>query len=80
MNILNDDDTIRFTKFRCLDSNSTYEVVQTRCVGRKRIDSIDTLVKNGGRRRDFYRKDLGVRFNNVEQLNVKYMISSGKIN
>jgi hypothetical protein len=52
--------------------------VQTRCVGRKRIDSIDTLVKNGGRRRDFYRKDLGVRFNNVEKLNVKYMISKNQ--
>jgi len=74
MKILNKDKSIRGTKFKCLTSNESFEVVGTsstlgelssfrdnvtRCT-----DKVKRLSDNVSKY--FTREDLGIRFNNIE--------------
>ena len=58
MNILKQDNTITFKKFKCLRTNHMYEIVQTECTGRYIINAIDTLVRSDGLRKSFTYKDI----------------------
>jgi len=74
MNILRKNKSIRATKFKCLTSNESFEVVSTsstlgelssfrdnvtRCT-----DKVKRLSDNVSKH--FTREDLGIRFNNIE--------------
>ena len=62
MNILKQDNTITFKKFKCLNTNQIYEIVQTECTGRYIINAIDTIVRSDGLRKSFARMELKTRF------------------
>lgn len=72
MELLDENNSIRFSKFRCLNTNSVYEVVQSKCVGRYASESIDTIVKDGILRKDFARAELRRRFKDIEEIKPKY--------
>ena len=79
MNILKQDNTITFKKFKCLRTNHMYEIVQTECTGRYIINAIDTLVRSDGLRKSFTRMELKTRFTNIEGIPEKdYLIKKKK--
>lgn len=79
MNILNKNNTIAFKKFKCLNTNQIYEIVQTECTGRYIINSIDTIVRSDGLRKSFARMELKTRFTNIEGIPEKdYLIKKKK--
>tara|TARA_R110002074_G_scaffold400820_1_gene597146 strand:- start:2305 stop:2553 length:249 start_codon:yes stop_codon:yes gene_type:complete len=71
MELLDENNSIRFSKFKCLNTNSVYEVVQSKCVGRYVSESIDTVVKDGVLRKEFSREDLRRRFKHIEEIKSK---------
>tara|TARA_R110000787_G_scaffold40582_2_gene100715 strand:- start:328 stop:576 length:249 start_codon:yes stop_codon:yes gene_type:complete len=71
MELLDENNSIRFTKFKCLTTNSVYEVVQSKCVGRYVSESIDTIVKDGVLRKEFARGELRRRFKDIEEIKPK---------
>ena len=68
MELIDENNSIRFTKFKCLVTNSIYEIVQSKCTGRYVRDSVDTIVKDGVIRKEFARGELSVRFKEVEEI------------
>jgi len=74
MNILNKDKSIRSTKFKCLSSNESFEVVGTSSsLGelssfRDNVTRCTDKVKrlSDGISKHFTREDLGIRFNNIK--------------
>ena len=79
MELLDSRNIITFRKFKCLDTNQTYEIVQTECTGRYIINSIDTIVRSDGLRKSFARMELKTRFNNIEGIPEKdYLIKKKK--
>ena len=79
MNILKQDNTITFKKFKCLNTNQIYEIVQTECTGRYIINAIDTIVRSDGLRKSFARMELKTRFTNIEGIPEKdYLIKKKK--
>ena len=79
MNILKQDNTITFKKFKCLNNNQIYEIVQTECTGRYIINAIDTIVRSDGLRKSFARMELKTRFTNIEGIPEKeYLIKKKK--
>jgi hypothetical protein len=77
--LLDFDNTIKFKKFKCLNTNQIYEIVQTECTGRYIINSIDTIVRSDGLRKSFARMELKTRFNNIEGIPEKdYLIKKKK--
>ena len=68
MELIDENNSIRFAKFKCLVTNSIYEIVQSKCTGRYVRDSIDTIVKDGVIRKEFARGELSVRFKEVEEI------------
>jgi len=71
MELIDENNSIRFTKFKCLVTNSIYEIVQSKCTGRYVRDSVDTIVKDGVIRKEFARGELSVRFKEVEEIKPK---------
>ena len=79
MELLDFDNTIKFKKFKCLNTNKIYEIVQTECTGRHINNSIDTIVRSDGLRKSFARMELKTRFNNIEGIPEKdYLIKKKK--
>lgn len=68
MKLVNDDYTVNATKFKCLVTNKVYELVNSRCTGRKSFNVVDTLCREDGVKRDFTRFELTIRFKNIEIL------------
>ena len=78
MELLDFDNTIKFNKFKCLNTNQIYEIVQTECTGRYIINSIDTIVRSDGLRKSFARMELKTRFNNIEGIPEKDYLTKKK--
>ena len=78
MNILKQDNTITFKKFKCLNTNQIYEIVQTECTGRYIINAIDTIVRSDGLRKSFARMELKTRFTNIEGIPEKDYLTKKK--
>ena len=79
MELLDLDKSIRFKKFKCLNTNQIYEIVQTECTGRYIINAIDTIVRSDGLRKSFARMELKTRFTNIEGIPEKeYLIKKKK--
>ena len=79
MELLDSRNIITFRKFKCLDTNQTYEIVQTECTGRHINNSIDTIVRSDGLRKSFARMELKTRFTNIEGIPEKdYLIKKKK--
>ena len=79
MELLDSRNTIAFKKFKCLDTNQIYEIVQTECTGRYIINAIDTIVRSDGLRKSFARMELKTRFTNIEGIPEKdYLIKKKK--
>ena len=78
MELLDFDNTIKFKKFKCLNTNQIYEIVQTECTGRYIINSIDTIVRSDGLRKSFARMELKTRFNNIEGIPEKDYLTKKK--
>lgn len=71
MELIDENDSIRCSKFKCLTTNSIYEIVNTKSVGRYVLESIDTILKDGELRRDFSRAELRRRFDNIQEIKPK---------
>ena len=79
MNILDDDDSIRFGSFKCLDTNKTYEVISTLSTfdlnGKpwedKATKAQDTVKREDGESRKLMRRQLRSRFTNIEEYKQK---------
>ena len=79
MNILDNNNSIRFVSFRCLKSDMVYTVISTRSVfdlsKPSYLDnpllSEDTLRREDGLKRVFRRGELKIRFTNIEQVLIK---------
>jgi hypothetical protein len=79
MNILNDNNSIKYGSFRCLDTDKVYTVISTlnthgikeKSYLDKCIKSQDTLKREDGLKRVFMRNELRVRFTNIEQVLIK---------
>ena len=78
MELLDLDKSIRFKKFKCLNTNQIYEIVQTECTGRYIINSIDTIVRSDGLRKSFARMELKTRFTNIEGIPEKEYLTKKK--
>ncbi len=79
MELLDFNNTIRFKKFKCLNTNQIYEIVQTECTGRYIKNAIDTIVRSDGLRKSFARMELKTRFTNIEGIPEKdYLIKKKK--
>lgn len=78
MELLDLDKSIRFKKFKCLDTNQIYEIVQTECTGRYIINAIDTIVRSDGLRKSFARMELKTRFTNIEGISEKDYLTKKK--
>ncbi len=78
MELLDLDKSIRFKKFKCLNTNQIYEIVQTECTGRYIINSIDTIVRSDGLRKSFARMELKTRFTNIEGIPEKDYLTKKK--
>lgn len=78
MELLDLDKSIRFKKFKCLNTNQIYEIVQTECTGRQIINSTDTLVRSDGLRKSFARMELKTRFTNIEGIPEKDYLTKKK--
>lgn len=77
MNILDNDNSIRFGVFKCLDTNKTYTVSTTLCTHpnnkpsylNKAIKARDTIKREDGIKKVMTRTELRTRFTNIEQIN-----------
>lgn len=78
MELLDLDKSIRFKKFKCLNTNQIYEIVQTECTGRYIINAIDTIVRSDGLRKSFARMELKTRFTNIEGISEKDYLTKKK--
>ena len=78
MELLDFDKSIKFKKFKCLNTNQIYEIVQTECTGRYIINAIDTLVRSDGLRKSFARMELKTRFTNIEGIPEKDYLTKKK--
>lgn len=78
MELLDLDKSIRFKKFKCLNTNQIYEIVQTECTGRYIINAIDTIVRSDGLRKSFARMELKTRFTNIEGIPEKDYLTKKK--
>ena len=80
MNILDEKLSIRFMKFKCLDTNRIYRVVETISTFDLKqphyFDKVtqckDTVKRDDGVRKSFNREQLGDRFKNIEGIISKY--------
>ena len=80
MNILDDKLSIRFVKFKCLDTNRIYRVVETISTFDlkqphyfdKVTECKDVLKRDDGVRKSFMRNQLKERFKNIEGIIDKY--------
>lgn len=79
MNILDNNNSIRFVSFKCLKSDMAYTVISTRSVFDlskpsyldKAMMSEDILRREDGLKRVFMRNELKIRFTNIEQVLIK---------
>ena len=71
MNLIDEDKTIKFTRFNCLITGFNYEVVNTKSTGKGMTRIVDTLVREDGMRKDFTRTELLTRFKNVQKDDTK---------
>ncbi len=79
MNILDDDNSIRFGSFKCLDTNRTYEVISTLSTFDLRnkpwedkvTKAVDTIKRDDGESRKLIRSQLRSRFTNIEEYKQK---------
>ena len=80
MNILDDKLSIRFVKFKCLDTNRIYRVVESISTFDlkqphyfdKVTECKDVLKRDDGVRKSFMRNQLKERFKNIEGIIDKY--------
>lgn len=76
MKLVDDNFGIRFGKFRCLDTNKVYTITGTKTSHKpehphyydKAVKSIDTIVREDGVRKIMTRRELSVRFTNIESV------------
>ena len=79
MNILNEDNSIKFGCFKCLDTNKVYKVMSTRSTfdlsqphyKDSALKSEDIVKRDDGVRRTLMRSDLKSRFTNIEEYKQK---------
>ncbi len=79
MNILDDNNSIRFGSFKCLDNNRVYEVVSTLSTfdlsepnwKDNALKAEDTIKRDDGESRKLMRSQLKSRFTNIEEYKQK---------
>ncbi len=79
MNILDDNNSIRFGSFKCLDNNRVYEVVSTLSTfdlsepnwTDNTLKAEDTIKRDDGESRKLMRSQLKSRFTNIEEYKQK---------
>ena len=79
MNIINDKNSIRFSCFKCLDTNKVYTVMSTRSTfdlsqphyKDSALKSEDIVEREDGMRRTLMRSQLKSRFTNIEEYKQK---------
>ncbi len=79
MNILDDNNSIRFGSFKCLDNNRVYEVVSTLSTfdlsepnwTDNTLKAEDTIKRDDGEYRKLMRSQLKSRFTNIEEYKQK---------
>lgn len=79
MNILDDNNSIRFGSFKCLDNNRVYEVVSTLSTfdliepnwDDNTLKAEDTIKRDDGESRKLMRSQLKSRFTNIEEYKQK---------
>jgi len=79
MNILDDNNSIRFGSFKCLDNNRVYEVVSTLSTfdlsepnwTDNTLKAEDTIKRDDGESRSLMRSQLKSRFTNIEEYKQK---------
>lgn len=79
MNILDDDGSIRFGSFKCLDTNKVYTVTSTLSTfdlsakpwEDKVTKAVDTVKREDGESRKLMRSQLRSRFTNIEEYKQK---------
>ncbi len=79
MNILDDNNSIRFGSFKCLDNNRVYEVVSTLSTfdlsesnwNDNTLKAEDTIKRDDGESRKLMRSQLKSRFTNIEEYKQK---------
>jgi len=79
MNILDDNNSIRFGSFKCLDNNRVYEVVSTLSTfdlsepnwTDNALKAEDTIKRDDGESRKLMRSQLKSRFTNIEEYKQK---------
>ena len=75
MNILDDDNSIRFGSFKCLDNNRVYTVTSTLSTfelnepawNDNALKAEDTIKRDDGESRKLMRSQLRSRFTNIEE-------------
>ena len=71
MKLVNDDNSLNCTEFKCLETGMYYEVTGSKDNG-KAIDTIDTLIREDGKKKKVLRSSLKKRYTNIEYEEVKY--------
>ena len=79
LNILNNNNSIRFGCFKCLDTNKVYKVMSTRSTfdlkqphyKDRALQSEDIIERDDGMRRTLMRIQLKDRFTNIEEYKQK---------
>lgn len=75
MNILDDNNSIRFVSFKCLDTERTYEIISSRSTLEpsephykdKAIYCEDIVRRDDGLKKELMRSQLALRFTNIEE-------------
>jgi len=67
MTLIDENNSIRYSRFKCLETNKIYEIRTSKCNGYKALDTTDTLLREDGVRRNFTRYELMIRFKKIEK-------------
>lgn len=78
MNLVNENNSIKFPKFKCLQTNKIYTITATSCTHspkdkpymNRAKKALDTLKRDDGLRKVMTRGELKERFKNVEEVKI----------
>ena len=78
MNLVNSDFTLSSIRFKCLDTNRVYTITGSSDVGRGVSETLDTIVRDDDEKRKVRRRELKLRFKNIEPINMFYVNETKK--
>ena len=78
MNLVNSDFTLSSIRFKCLDTSRVYTITGSSDVGRGVGETLDTIVRDDDEKRKVRRRELKLRFKNIEPLNMFYVNETKK--